>query len=81
MTPNLTLNRNNKQNTQTKKEDDKEAVKHLLDSSGARGTLNCDVMCFKKAQLALEELALLANGFKAVTNLLSLLVVVLKLDY
>lgn len=27
MTPNLTLNRNNKQNTQTKKEDDKEAVK------------------------------------------------------
>lgn len=27
MTPNLTLNRNNKQNTQTKNEDDKEAVK------------------------------------------------------
>lgn len=27
MTPNLTLNRNNKQNTLTKKEDDKEAVK------------------------------------------------------
>lgn len=27
MTPNLTLNRNNKQNTQTIKEDDKEAVK------------------------------------------------------
>lgn len=27
MTPNLIHNRNNKQNTQTKKEDDKEAVK------------------------------------------------------
>lgn len=72
MTPNLTLNRNKKLKRKTTKR---------LDSSGARGTLNCDVMCFKKAQLAVEELALLANGFKAVTNLLSLLVVHLKLDY